>query len=449
MVTCTQSLAIGGSGISGRRLYIYGGTGSTVSQDTAPAFKVQAPHKHVPRDSHRELLVHVHVPVGLPPVAVPPVAVPPVGLPPVAVPPVALPPVALPPVGIPPVGIPPVGIPPVGPIGEIKVRVQVEPCGQVSYATISYQVPADSRIGPVDGSATAPRWGELARVDANGLTVYYPIPRATIPSVGGLYVSATLYGNVANFSVETKLRACTTPGGFRCDGALISPAGDLANQAGFPFRLIDFYDLRFVEQCPNLAMSVVAFSLRLGGDVSSFTPDVRTEMKTAIAARASVPITAVELAVTPGSVIVGVTIQTPTVTAASVQSAIYSSTSSLANANAMFSSVTGVSITVEEVVTQPTTTAQANGAAQGLTAAGGGGSAGPATGGAIGGAIGGIFVVVLALFGYWRYRNQKMQTKKMENRAQVIKQNKTEMTTKKTTKTRTTTTTTTVDSLDS
>jgi hypothetical protein len=87
-----------------------------------------------------------------------------------------------------------------------------------------------------------------------------------------------------------------------------------------------------------------------------------------------------------------------------VQSAIYSSTSSLANANAMFSSVTGVSITVEEVVTQPTTTAQANGAAQGLTAAGGGGSAGPATGGAIGGAIGGIFVVVLALFGYWRYR---------------------------------------------
>jgi cobalamin biosynthesis Mg chelatase CobN len=213
--------------------------------------------------------------------------------------------------------------------------------------------------------------------------------------------------------------------------------------------LIDFYDLRFVEQCPNLAMSVVAFSLRLGGDVSSFTPDVRTEMKTAIAARASVPITAVELAVTPGSVIVGVTIQTPTVTAASVQSAIYSSTSSLANANAMFSSVTGVSITVEEVVTQPTTTAQASGAAQGLTAAGGGGSAGPATGGAIGGAIGGIFVVVLALFGYWRYRNQKMQTKKMENRAQVIKQNKTEMTTKKTTKTRTTTTTTTVDSLDS
>ena len=158
---------------------------------------------------------------------------------------------------------------------------------------------------------------------------------------------------------------------------------------------------------------------------------------------------AVELAISPGSVIVEVSIQTPTVTAASVQSAIYSSTSSLANANAMFSSVTGVSITVEEVVTQPTTTAQASGAAQGLTAAGGGGSAGPATGGAIGGAIGGIFVVVLALFGYWRYRNQKMQTKKMENRAQVIKQNKTEMTTKKTTKTRTTTTTTTVDSLDS
>ena len=36
------------------------------------------------------------------------------------------------------------------------------------------------------------------------------------------------------------------------------------------------------------AMSVVDFALRLAGDVSSFTPSVRTEMKSAIAARVGV-----------------------------------------------------------------------------------------------------------------------------------------------------------------
>jgi hypothetical protein len=34
----------------------------TVSQDTAPAPKVQAAHKHVPSDSHRKLLFHTHTP---------------------------------------------------------------------------------------------------------------------------------------------------------------------------------------------------------------------------------------------------------------------------------------------------------------------------------------------------------------------------------------------------
>jgi hypothetical protein len=104
-------------------------------------------------------------------------------------------------------------------------------------------------------------------------------------------------------------------------------------------------------------MSVVDFALELAGDVSSFTPSVRAEMKSAIAARAGVDPSAVELTVTSGSVIVGVRILTPTVMATSVQLAMASATSNSSSATALLASVTGISIVVLAVVTPPTATA--------------------------------------------------------------------------------------------
>jgi hypothetical protein len=101
-------------------------------------------------------------------------------------------------------------------------------------------------------------------------------------------------------------------------------------------------------------MSVVGFALELAGDVSSFTPSVRTEMQGAIAARAGVDPSAVTVTVTSGSVIVLVSIQTYAVTATSVQSTMASATSSPSGATAMLASVTGVSIAVLAVVTPPT-----------------------------------------------------------------------------------------------
>jgi len=100
-------------------------------------------------------------------------------------------------------------------------------------------------------------------------------------------------------------------------------------------------------------MSIVGFTLELDGDVSSFTRSVRTQMQSAIAARAGVDPSAVELAVSPGSVIVDVSIQTTTATAVSVQSMMVSATSSPSSAIAMLASVTGVSIAVLAVVTPP------------------------------------------------------------------------------------------------
>ena len=102
-------------------------------------------------------------------------------------------------------------------------------------------------------------------------------------------------------------------------------------------------------------MSVVGLALLLAGDVSSFTPLVRTEMRSAIATVARVDPSSVTVAVTSGSVIVDVSILTPTETAALVQSAMVRATSTPNSATAMFASVSGVSVTVLAVVTPPST----------------------------------------------------------------------------------------------
>ena len=101
-------------------------------------------------------------------------------------------------------------------------------------------------------------------------------------------------------------------------------------------------------------MSLVGFTLELGGDVSSFTPSVQTQMQSAVAVRAGVDTSAVEMTISPGSVIADVSIQTTTAMAASVQSTMASATSSPSSATAMLASVTGVSIAVLAIVTPPT-----------------------------------------------------------------------------------------------
>ena len=109
--------------------------------------------------------------------------------------------------------------------------------------------------------------------------------------------------------------------------------------------------------CGPRDMSVVGFALQLAGDVSSFTPLVRTEMQSAIATVAGVHPSSVTVDVTSGSVIVDVRILTPTTTATLVQSAMVSATSTQNSRTSMFASVSGVSVTVLAVVTPPTVSA--------------------------------------------------------------------------------------------
>ena len=107
---------------------------------------------------------------------------------------------------------------------------------------------------------------------------------------------------------------------------------------------------------PPTAVSVISSTLKLDGDVSSFTPSVQAEIARAIAAEAGVDSSAVALTVTSGSVIIDMSIQTDTATADSVHLKVASATSSPSRATAMLSSVTGVSCTVLEI-TKPATLA--------------------------------------------------------------------------------------------
>jgi hypothetical protein len=98
---------------------------------------------------------------------------------------------------------------------------------------------------------------------------------------------------------------------------------------------------------------LVKFTLELAGDVSSFTPSVQAQIQVVIAALAGVNPSAVDVTISPGSVIIDVRIQTHAGTAALVQSTMASATSSPSSATLMLANVTGVSITVLAVVTPP------------------------------------------------------------------------------------------------
>jgi hypothetical protein len=98
--------------------------------------------------------------------------------------------------------------------------------------------------------------------------------------------------------------------------------------------------------------SVVTFTLKLAGELFSFTPDVQVEIRGAIAAEAGVQPSSVEAAVSSGEfsgVIVDVSIHTPTATADSVQSKMFRATSSTSKATTVLSSVTSIDIVVLRV----------------------------------------------------------------------------------------------------
>jgi len=129
-------------------------------------------------------------------------------------------------------------------LGNVGVRVQLEPCGDPAFAEMTYQFGGTS-------------WESAGRIEAGGDPMRIQIPGASL-SGAGLYISVTVTGNAADLSVHALLSACLYDA---CDGG-IPMVGSILTAAGFPFPLLEFDDLAFVDSCPAESslsnMSIIA-----------------------------------------------------------------------------------------------------------------------------------------------------------------------------------------------
>lgn len=137
-------------------------------------------------------------------------------------------------------------------LGNVGVRVQLEPCGDPAYAEMTYQFGGTS-------------WESAGRIEAGGAPLHFPIPGAILLRAG-LYISVTVAGNAADLSVHAHLSACLNG---VCDGD-ISLVGSTLKAAGFPFPLLKFDDLAFVDSCPaeSSSSNIIIIAAAAGGAVA-------------------------------------------------------------------------------------------------------------------------------------------------------------------------------------
>jgi hypothetical protein len=136
-------------------------------------------------------------------------------------------------------------------LGNVGVRVQLEPCGDPAFAEMTYQFGGTS-------------WESAGRIEAGGAPLLFPIPGASLLGAG-LYISVTVTGNAAVLSVHAHLSACLND---VCDGG-ISFVGSGLTAAGFPFPLLEFDDLAFVDSCPaeSSSSNIIIIAAAAGGAV--------------------------------------------------------------------------------------------------------------------------------------------------------------------------------------
>jgi len=124
-------------------------------------------------------------------------------------------------------------------VGDVGVRVQMEPCGDPAHAEISYSFGGG--------------WESAGSIEADGEPLYVPVPGASLVGAG-LYIEVKIIGNAADLSVHAKLSACI---GDECDGDVsVFGVGSMLSAAGFPFALVQFDDLSFVQACPSDDMTM-------------------------------------------------------------------------------------------------------------------------------------------------------------------------------------------------
>jgi hypothetical protein len=120
-------------------------------------------------------------------------------------------------------------------------------------------------------------WVSAGRIQVGGAPLKCPVPSASLSFFSpvvlyevGLYISVTITGNAADLSVHARLTACLNDA---CDGDITWGVGTALTALGFPFSLLEFDDLAFVD-CPadedNMMMMIAAGGgavLLIGGGV--------------------------------------------------------------------------------------------------------------------------------------------------------------------------------------
>ena len=104
-------------------------------------------------------------------------------------------------------------------------------------------------------------WVSAGRIQVGGAPLKFPVPSASLSLLTyevGLFISVTITGNAADLSVHARLTACLNDA---CDGDITWGVGTALTALGFPFSLLEFDDLAFVD-CPadedNMMMMIAA-----------------------------------------------------------------------------------------------------------------------------------------------------------------------------------------------
>jgi len=117
-------------------------------------------------------------------------------------------------------------------IGDIGVRLDIEPCKDPAYIQTSYNFLDDE-------------WTIAGKVEANGDPILFPIPGASLMTAG-LFISVKVEGNAESLDVDVHLSVCVDS---VCDGDILV-VGSVATGLGFPLELLDFDDIKLAD-CPR------------------------------------------------------------------------------------------------------------------------------------------------------------------------------------------------------
>jgi len=129
-------------------------------------------------------------------------------------------------------------------LGNVGVRVEIEPCEDPAYAALSYRLLGD--------------WEYAQRVQSGGAPALIQIPGLSYAGAG-LYLDVRLSGSLSDLSVHVLLSLCVCVDSNSCNGDSVDSnscngnimmVGSAITAAGLPLSVVEFDNLGFEDYCP-------------------------------------------------------------------------------------------------------------------------------------------------------------------------------------------------------